>query len=51
MIEGKCGVDFEFQVSVLGKVGPSVEIRNSRLGSRLGEVHEKSSFDMLGLKI
>lgn len=41
MIKGKCGVDFEFQVSVLGKVGPSDEIRNSRLGSRLERFMKK----------
>lgn len=45
------GVDLEFQVSVLGKIGPLVEIRNSRIGSRLREWFEKSNFYLLSLNI
>lgn len=51
VIERRCGVDLEFQVSVLGKVGPLVAIRNSRTGSRLRERYKKSNFCLLGLKI
>lgn len=51
VIERRCGVDLEFQVYVLGKVGPLVEIRNSKIGSRLREGYEKSNFCQLGLTI
>ena len=50
VVGGKCGVDLEFQVSVLGKVGPLTEIRNSGIRSKFGEGYEKISFGMLGLK-
>lgn len=51
VLEGKCGVDLEFQVSIVSKVGPSGKTKNSRIGSRLGEACEKISFNVLGLKI
>lgn len=50
MVVGKRGMDLEFQVSVLGKVEPPTEMRNSRIRSRLGGGYEKTSFDLLGLK-